>query len=461
MAFSFEFPHSTQFDSDLREILELYKSVKDLPADFHDLKQFVMNFFDNLDVQKEVNNKLDAMAEDGTLDDIINVKIFNDLNNKVNTVINDNADIKKSLNIVNVKAFGAKGDGITNDVEAIDAALDFANANGFRVIYFPDGNYYLPNKTYTIDTSKLRWVGENTTKLTSHGLPNGSSFITLTSPLSLEMYDYARVPLSNICINGNYFSDDTEKTVTAISYGNTPTNAETMVSPHLSLYNLTITNFGIGLYLASGYKSSAFNLNIIACNYGIYITQGGIVPWNCYCAHIECCNTAVYSLSTGYSEARFFGGAFEYNRRIFNGYGKHSFLCVRFEGDLRSACDKNLNAFPMFNMTSPDNGYLSFNGCSFLLIPNYTENVTYWVKNPYITTNLNQSMIFGYSSSYYGKAQIIITNSEIASEQTPSSTYLISAQKIISFNNTYYGKNYSELINQSNIVKPQENGFIV
>jgi len=37
----------------------------------NELKEFVENYFENLDVQEEINNKLDAMAEDGTLQEII------------------------------------------------------------------------------------------------------------------------------------------------------------------------------------------------------------------------------------------------------------------------------------------------------------------------------------------------------------------------------------------------------
>lgn len=45
-------------------IIELYNS-------FNDLKNYVDNYFENLDVQDEINNKLDEMVEDGTLQDII------------------------------------------------------------------------------------------------------------------------------------------------------------------------------------------------------------------------------------------------------------------------------------------------------------------------------------------------------------------------------------------------------
>ena len=38
---------------------------------FNDLKSYVDNYFDNLDVQEEINNKLEQMVEDGTLQDIL------------------------------------------------------------------------------------------------------------------------------------------------------------------------------------------------------------------------------------------------------------------------------------------------------------------------------------------------------------------------------------------------------
>lgn len=38
---------------------------------FVELKNYVDNFFNNLDVQDEINNKLDSMAQDGSLEKII------------------------------------------------------------------------------------------------------------------------------------------------------------------------------------------------------------------------------------------------------------------------------------------------------------------------------------------------------------------------------------------------------
>ena len=58
---------------------------------FVELQNYVNNYFENLDVQDEINNKLNEMAQDGTLAKIINEEIFTELNNKINTNI-ENTD---------------------------------------------------------------------------------------------------------------------------------------------------------------------------------------------------------------------------------------------------------------------------------------------------------------------------------------------------------------------------------
>ena len=53
---------------------------------FIDLQNYINNYFDNLDVQEEINTKLNEMVEDGTLAEIINQDIFNELNTKINNI---------------------------------------------------------------------------------------------------------------------------------------------------------------------------------------------------------------------------------------------------------------------------------------------------------------------------------------------------------------------------------------
>lgn len=53
---------------------------------FIELQNYVRDYFNNLDVQEEINNKLDEMVEDGTFDNIINQQLFGELNTKVNVL---------------------------------------------------------------------------------------------------------------------------------------------------------------------------------------------------------------------------------------------------------------------------------------------------------------------------------------------------------------------------------------
>ena len=54
---------------------------------FIELQNYVNNYFENLDVQEEINNKLNEMAEDGTLQEIIG-KYFKEINNKIEQLEN-------------------------------------------------------------------------------------------------------------------------------------------------------------------------------------------------------------------------------------------------------------------------------------------------------------------------------------------------------------------------------------
>ena len=72
--------------------------VQELQELFTQLRTYVNDYFTNLDVQEEINNKLNQMAEDGSLTNLIKIYIdpliaeqntkINQLNSKVNNVVN-------------------------------------------------------------------------------------------------------------------------------------------------------------------------------------------------------------------------------------------------------------------------------------------------------------------------------------------------------------------------------------
>lgn len=76
---------------------EAVKEVQDLVLQ---LQEYINNYFDNLDVQEEINNKLDEMVEDGTLAELLNETIFSELNEKVDNIqseVKENAKNSKYM----------------------------------------------------------------------------------------------------------------------------------------------------------------------------------------------------------------------------------------------------------------------------------------------------------------------------------------------------------------------------
>ena len=86
--------------------------TEDFIVKVNELHDYVENYFTNLDVQEEINNKLDQMAEDGTLQEIITTYIQQNVTWTFDTV----ADMKLATNLIagsyaRTLGFYAIGDG--------------------------------------------------------------------------------------------------------------------------------------------------------------------------------------------------------------------------------------------------------------------------------------------------------------------------------------------------------------
>ena len=210
------------------------EALAELQNLFIDLKNYVDNYFDNLDIQAEINNKLDNMAQSGELADIIAQYVqlqgllcydtVNDMKNATNLINgsfaktygfyakNDgggafykirtvtNADVVNNMNlialsndnslvaelmtdIVNVLQFGAKGDGITNDTLALQTASTYAQNNQLE--------FYVPEKTFKSNALSFTLIPIITIKGNISGIEQNTEFL----------FDYAGLnsaPIINI-----------------------------------------------------------------------------------------------------------------------------------------------------------------------------------------------------------------------------------------------------------------------
>lgn len=370
--------------------------------------------------------------------------------------------------VVNVKDYGAKGDGVTDDSAAIDAARAAMDAKGCHTLYFPDGVYNLPGKTYTIDTSKERWIGEVNSTLKSSGLAAGAVFITLTSSLTLEVYQYGRANLENLCILGSYNTGVSDNAaphlgVIALSFGVVGKSDATLVAPHIGIYNVGIRGFYIGVYLGCAYKTTHCNVSIIACNVGYFAPSDGLammVPTTVLSPHIECCGFAFYLSAAGFSLMNVYGGAIEYCRSFAWTNARLQFFGTRFESDLLASCTSALAPRYVCNVAN-QNAYILFDTCNFLLLPNWNSNVEYWLPNsPKATSYTGISPFFGYSSPS-GDLDYIVRNCNFATDQwTDSSSYFFSATKIVAEYNTFVGTIKGKQIFSPSQIATNNNGIL-
>ena len=346
-----------------------------LQAAFVELKEYVDNYFDNLDVQTEINNKLDEMAEGGQLADIIAqflalAPVFSygtvadmvaadnlaagsiaktagyhsalgggaatyyirepeesETANTYNTIALDNGLIAQLISdgTINVDQYGAYGDGVHDDY----AVIQFAISNNLHhTIYFSD-------KTYALSATLKTWI--NTPKKTSFMLAPTTKLVALNSVSALIEFGGLGGTIQTTSDRRKVFKGgilDATNCDAAIKIANTEGDVEIRECEIIN-----VNHYGIYVPAPTEVNSSDLRVDGVI----IYGIGGDYETYGIYCERPD--NEFMNSAIRGCRYALWFGG--EYNtggQNIFNvnglGFGsglnpwiENSVFC-RIVGDL-------------------------------------------------------------------------------------------------------------------------------
>lgn len=153
---------SMSFYELLNKVVHFLNEVIESQNEVTEEVENLLNWFNNLDVQEEVNSKLDGMVLDGTLDTIINQNIFNDINSR----LLQNALLPKKLEVE------------TDYTGALTRAFNEVKENG--VIHIPQGEVFtFTEATLTKKNVKFRGGGQLRGKLIIDYVDSNASGIVL------------------------------------------------------------------------------------------------------------------------------------------------------------------------------------------------------------------------------------------------------------------------------------------
>ena len=240
---------------------------EELQTKFLELKDYVDDYFDNLNVQEEINNKLDDMAEDGSLTAIIKAyvdPIYQTFEAEINEAI-DSQDI----DIANFKA------NITDQVNTINTKVDQATSGSPLVassteemtetdrIYVntTDGNwYYYDGEEWQIggvyqstsDTARVDAIEDELTEIR-------------TEVESKQLFNYQDITADKNLSNTYHVSTPYDMTDSSgVDVGNLivfdePLTANTVFYTNIQTFSRLLTYIGDGLIREGNYSNSSFS----------------------------------------------------------------------------------------------------------------------------------------------------------------------------------------------------------
>ena len=191
---------------------DVIPAVNNNAAAVAELQEYVEHYFDNLDVQEEINNKLDAMAESGELEEII----ASYLNTQAILAFDTVDDMKAATNLIDgayaeTYGFHAKGDGGSAKYQ-IRTITNEDTVNNYDLFALADVTLVAELiKPVVINVKQLGAYGDNThddTDVLNYATANyGEIYIPAGTYLvsdEIEIGDDVKIKSENGTISGDY-----------------------------------------------------------------------------------------------------------------------------------------------------------------------------------------------------------------------------------------------------------------
>lgn len=144
-----------------------------------------------------------------TIEDLLNAITTKVDNNetKVNNLITNLNDMK----IANVKDYGAKGDGNTDDTNAFNLAINDINNGLKNILFIPFGNFIISSPLNVITASNIKIKGSgqgiSVLSITNNLLVLSNTVFTISNDTisNIEIYDFSVNGLNNSSVNFKLF----------------------------------------------------------------------------------------------------------------------------------------------------------------------------------------------------------------------------------------------------------------
>lgn len=234
----------------IQQMINVTADFEQLESSFNQLHDYVEHYFDTLDLQEEVNNKLEEMVEDGTLQEIITTYIQSnvawtfdsvaDMQSSTNLIagsfahtlgyysvgdggdafyfITDTepsghyetvgdlyAELLYLSNAITPSVFGAYHDGTHDDSDAIQAAMDVLGSKAVKILDLEGYTYYVSNPVTLPSTYRATVKNGEIKALANFTIDDDSSknYIFITSETNTNTYPeaYGTFPTEDLTID--------------------------------------------------------------------------------------------------------------------------------------------------------------------------------------------------------------------------------------------------------------------